>query len=206
VLKELLPASTAEDAIEHTLTSPDLSAFTADWLGVQVTQQQAAFSTADEARAVDLRDIGHGAFSVLAETPVDAIGINTDVHFRAPSEAAWNTLGDQFVPKSYWQPLFDDGPWRQRSDGLRVGMRTVTVESVRDDVNGFMRIEAAPSVRLAPHGVYIGINAHLQLSTTPPDRSNGYEASVLLNEQWETTRALERDLIDKILATVNDPL
>jgi hypothetical protein len=29
---------------------------------------------------------------------------------------------------------------------------------------------------------------------------------VLLNEQWETTRALERDLIDKILATVNDPL
>jgi hypothetical protein len=206
VLKELLPGSTAWDAAEHTLTSPDLSAFTADWLGVQVTQQQAVFSTVDQARAVDLRDIANGAVSVLAETPVDAIGINTDVHFRAPSQEAWNALGDRFVPKDYWQPLFDDELWRDRSDGLRVGMRTVTVEAWRDDITGYVRVEAAPSVRVTPHGIYIGINAHFQLSTIPPDRSNGYEASVLLNDQWEPTRLLERELIEKILASVDDAI
>jgi hypothetical protein len=51
--------------------------------------------------------------------------------------------------------------------------------------------------------VYIGINAHFQLSTNAVDRSNGYEAAVLLDEQWESTRVIETDLIADFLRSVD---
>lgn len=202
VRKELLPASAAEAARDQILTSAELSAFTADWLSLQVTKTQAVLSTVDEARAVDLRDVAHSVVSVLSETPVDAVGINTDVHFRAESEEQWHALGDQFVPKDFWGPLFDDEIWRQRPDGQRVGTRTVTVEAWREEINGYVRVEAAPSVRITPNGVYVGINGHFQLSNGPAERSNGYAAAAALDEHWESTQAVESQLIDRILSSV----
>ncbi len=77
------------------IVSSQLAAFTADWLTVQVTQDQAAFSTVEE-RELDLRDLAMAIFDLLPETPVDAIGINVGWHVRANSEADWHAFGDRF--------------------------------------------------------------------------------------------------------------
>jgi hypothetical protein len=206
--KELIPENAAEHALQpvapqQMVVSSPIAAFVADWLNIQVVQEQAVFSTVDLSRELDLRDFAIGLFELLPETPVNAIGINSDTHLAAESEEAWHEFGDRFLPKEFWEPLFEDGKWRKRKDGKRVGMRVMTIEVHRNDerLPGWVRVELAPSVRVVPHGVYIGINAHFQL-TTGDKRGTGHDASRVLRENWEATRSLENELVAHLLEEV----
>lgn len=206
--RELIPESVADHALtqsaQQLIVSQQLAIFVGDWLSVRVTPQQAVFSTVDEGRSLDLRDLVQGIFDLLPETPVDGLGINSDTHFRTESEAAWHEFGDQFLPKDFWEPLFEDGDWRPRPDGKHVGMRVMTVEVYRDDgdVPGFVRIELAPSVRVTPNGVYIGINDHYQLTTAGEDRGTAIDATNVLSNCWNAARDLENRLVSQLLEAV----
>lgn len=199
--KGLIPRDMAEHATEPApgrsmVVSPQLSSFVADWLTVQVTQNQAVFMTVDQGREIDLRDFAKGFFNLLPETPIDALGINADSHFRTENEAKWHAFGDKFLPKDFWEPLFESEKWRERPGGKHVGMRVMTVEVNRNEssIPGHVRVELAPSLRVLPHGVYVGINAHFQL-TKNEQRSNGGAAAHVLGEEWEGIRALENTLV-----------
>jgi hypothetical protein len=197
--KELLAQNAIDDALGgQFVTAREITSFTADWLSVQVTLDQAVFSTVEEGRELDMRDLARSVYDLLPETPVNAVGINADVHFRLGSEEQWHAIGDRFLPKDFWEPLFEGEEWRRRRDGQAVGMRSLTVEGHRVDVNGFVRVEVAPSVRLTPYGVYIGVNAHFQL-TSEQERGNGYMTARVIDEQWDTTRSLEHKLTHHIL-------
>ena len=203
--KGLIPESVAEHAMtqeaQKMVISQELAVFVGDWLSVRVMPQQAVFSTVDEGRALDLRDFAHGVFDLLPETPVDALGINSDTHFRAESETAWHEFGDRFLPKEFWEPLFESGNWKERPDGKRVGMRVMTVEVYRDDdaLPGHVRIEVAPSARITPNGVYIGINDHYQLTTEGGRRATAVDAMRVLVDQWDAVRDLEDRLVAQLL-------
>jgi hypothetical protein len=196
--KELITANAAEAAEKQLVVSPELTAFTADWLGLQVTLQQAIFSSVEEGRELDLRDLVKGVLGLLPETPVDAIGINSDSHFRVASDADWNEIGDRFLPKDLWEPIFEGGHWRRRPSGEAVGLRTVTVEVARKEPAGNVRVELAPSARLVPNGVYVGINSHFQISR-PEQRGNAYEAAQIIDSEWEATRIFEREVTEHFL-------
>jgi hypothetical protein len=129
--------------------------------------------------------------------------LNADAHFRVESETAWHAIGDRFLPKDFWQPIFEGDEWKRRPDGLSVGMRSITVEAWREDIPGYVRTEVAPSVRLTPNGVYTGINAHFQL-TTPDERGNAYMAARIIEDHWDATRDLERELIRRILEQTHE--
>ncbi len=207
--KELIPQNAAEHALQpgapqQTIVTSQLAAFLADWLSVQVLQEQAVFSTVDAAREPDLRSLAIGIFELLPETPVNAIGINSDTHFRVESQNVWHKFGDRFLPKDFWEPLFDGSQWKSRGDGNRVGMRSMTVEVHRADESqppGWVRVEVAPSIRVVPNGVYVAINAHFQL-TTKDRRGTGRDASRLLRDNWESTRSLEAELLAHVLDAV----
>jgi hypothetical protein len=79
-------------------------------------------------------------------------------------------------------------------------MRVMTVEIHRDEATlpGFVRVELAPSVRVTPNGVYIGINGHFQLSQ-PERRADAAEAALVLRDQWDDMRALETSLVSALL-------
>jgi hypothetical protein len=201
VEKQLIPSAAADDAMsqeqqQKLIVTADFSVFVADWLSVQVTQNQAVFSTVEAARELDLRDLVHGVFDQLPETPIDGLGINADAHFQTGSEDQWHAFGDKFLPKQFWEEAFENGTWQKRSDGTRVGMRSMTVEVQRADgsISGFVRVEVAPSVRITPNGVYAGINAHFQL-TAGDKRGNAAHAAEILVEQWDATRAVENRII-----------
>ena len=194
-----MPQNAIEDALEREFVAVrQLATFTADWLSVQVTLEQAVFSTVEEGREFDLRDLAQGVLDLLPETPVDAVGLNTDAHYRVESEEAWHAIGDRFLPKDFWQPMFKGDEWRRRPDGQSVGLRSLAVEAWREDIPAFVRAEVAPSVRLMPNGVYTGVNAHFQL-TVGEEHGNGYRAARIVEEHWEATRNLERELIEHIL-------
>lgn len=148
-------------------------------------------------------EISCGVFNLLPESPVDALGINSDTHFRTESEGAWHAFGDRFLPKDFWEPVFEGGEWKRRPDGKRVGMRVMTVEVHREDetLPGFVRVEMAPSVRITPNGVYVGINGHFQL-TKDDERANAADAARTLAEQWDGARRMELDLVTNLLEAV----
>jgi len=207
--KGLIPIDIAKHAMEQNaaqpiIVSPQLTVFVADWLTVQVTQGQAVFSTVDQGRELDVRDVARGVFELLPETPIDALGINSDTHFQAQSEGAWHAFGDQFLPKDFWEPIFEDGDYKQRADGKRVGMRSMTVEVSRTEtpLQGWIRVEIAPSLRIGPYGIFIGINGHFVLPRHNDIRGNGGDAARVLMEQWEGARETESRLVAKLLEAV----
>jgi hypothetical protein len=207
--KELIPDNAAEHAMrqdqpQRMLVSPQLSVFVADWLSVQVIPAQAVFSTVDKGRELDLRDFVRGVLELLPETPVDAIGINADTHFRTESDEAWHSFGDRFLPKDFWEPLFEGESWTKRPDGQRVGMRVMSVEVHRRDqeIPGFVRIELAPSVRATPNGIYVGINAHFQITKSGERRGTAIDAARILIDQWYETRMLEDMLTSRLVETI----
>ena len=193
-----MPRNAIEAALDSNFVAVrDLAAFSADWLSVQVTLDQAVLSTVEQGREFDLRDLAKSVFDVLPETPVNAVGINADAHFRVASEEEWHSIGDRFLPKDFWQPLFEGEGWRRRPDGGTVGLRSMTVEATREDMRGYVRTEVAPSVRLTPFGVYTGVNAHFQL-TVGDDRGNGYQAARVIEEHWDATLKLGSELIARV--------
>ena len=207
--KDLIPENVADYAMEvaggegpgegSLIVSSQLAAFSADWLQVQVTQDQAVFSTVEEGRELDLRDLAMAIFDLLPETPVDAIGINVAWHVRADSEAEWHAFGDRFLPKDFWHNVFE-GKWREREDGETIGLRTMTVEAARpEDVRrpGVVKIEVAPSVRVVP-GIFAAVNSHFQLTMPEKSRGSGYDAARTLEEEWEETRAMEENMLTRL--------
>lgn len=205
--KGLIPQNLAQHAASEAsgrplVVTPRLASFLADWLSVQVTQQQLVLATVEQGREVDLRDVALGLFQLLPETPLGAIGINADSHFRTEGASAWHAFGDKFVPKNYWEPLFAEDGWKSRGDGKRVGMRSLVVEVHREDTpaKGHVRIELAPSVRVVPNGVYLGINAHFDLGSGET-RGSGRDAATVLETQWKSARELETRLISTIMNT-----
>jgi hypothetical protein len=194
----LLAANEAEHALQEIVLTPQLTSFHADWLSVQVTLEQAIFSTVDAGRAADLRDLAHSVFTLLPHTPINGLGINADSHYRLENEEAWHEIGDLFLPKERWEPLFEGHDWAERHDGRHVGLRTMTVEVWRTDRRSFVRVEVAPSVRVTPNGVYIGINGHFQLRVDDVP-GTGLQAANLLGEHWEETRSLEAHLQERLI-------
>jgi hypothetical protein len=118
-----------------------------------------------------------------------ALGINADTHFKMESEAKWHQFGDHFAPKDIWEPFFADDVWEARQDGKRVGMRTLTIEVGRKpSVPGYVRIEVAPSERVTPHGIYVGVNSHFQLKLRPEDNPTALDSIAILSDHWKATR------------------
>lgn len=207
--RNLIRENEAEHAMrqgegQQLIVSPQIAIFVADWLSVQVTQGQAIFSTVDMGRETDLRDLALGVLQLLPETPISAVGINADTHFRVASDEAWHAFGDKFLPKEFWKPLFEEGDWQRRKDGQVVGMRSMSVEVTRADERtpGHVRVEVAPSSRITPNGVFVGINAHFQLKKSPDDRPSAGDATRILADNWDPIRALEKKLLARLLEAI----
>lgn len=203
--KELLPEDVAQHAMagdaQPLIVTNELAAFTADWLSVQVTLNQAVFTTVEEGRELELRDIATAVFDLLPETPVDGLGINYAAHARADSEEMWHGFGDKVLPKEPWRSVFADEEWRVRDDGEPLGLRTMTVEASRPEEAeppGIVRVEVAPSERVKP-GIYVSINAHFQLSLPDKPRGTGYAAARTIEDMWEGTRTMEHRMLARLL-------
>lgn len=201
--QSLLAENDAEHALGQLAVTPQLTAFTGGWLTVQVTDRQAVFSTVDEARELELRDLAKNVFELLPHTPLNAVGINADTHFRLNSEEAWHEVGDTFLPKERWDPLFavEGQEWMTRSGDRVTGMRSMVVEAWRSNRRDYVRVEVAPSVRIGPHGVFVGVNSHFQISYDDT-RGTALQGAEVIADAWDATRNLEKHLREQVMEWV----
>jgi hypothetical protein len=91
---ELIPATEADAAVIKP-SPPQVSTFQVDWFECLVTQDHFQVSTLRPEMEYPLMDLVAGSLSILSHTPVWALGVNSDAHFRVDSEENWHSLSSR---------------------------------------------------------------------------------------------------------------
>ena len=100
--QHLLPQSEV-DAANIQIIHQQVAQFDTERFVFQVTDDRLVAATKPSTVSGPLRDLVAGTFYVLEHTPVQAIGLNRQMHFAMPSEEAWHQLGDRLAPKEAWR-------------------------------------------------------------------------------------------------------
>ena len=105
LVRQKLLAVEDADAAKVDLISFDVTQFSTDWLLVLVDRQRLQIQVKQDP-LIRLFDLVMGLLPLFPEQPVQAVGLNRDVHVRLPTEDAWHRLGDMLAPKDPWPKEF----------------------------------------------------------------------------------------------------
>jgi hypothetical protein len=178
--QELIRPAEAE-AANIEIIHPQVAAFTAEWLGINVTLDRFQASTSQEPYYEFLCDLVAGLFGILRYTPLEVIGINRDFHYRLESQEKWHKVGDALAPKEPWGELLSNP-----------GMKVMGMQGQRPDgYQGYIMVQVEPSIR-TDNGVYVTVNDHYQLESAKESPKSAEEATQILMSQWK--ESMERGL------------
>lgn len=157
--EQLLRKSEA-DAAKIEIVHPDFSAFSTDWLALQVTRDRFTATIKSDVYLDHLKDFLVGSFSILSHTPIAKIGINWEQQVEFRNENDWHNLGHYLAPKSPWKD-FIDSP----------GLRSLSIKGRRSDGNhGYVLIFVEPIQELKQM-VKFRVNDHNDLDLCDIDES-----------------------------------
>src|SRR5829696_7901521 len=91
--QQLIRTEEAEKA-KITIVQSELVDFSTEWFQLQVLQNRFQLASADPRQYGPLRDLAAAIFTVLPHTPISALGLNRQFHFKMPSRDAWHVVGD----------------------------------------------------------------------------------------------------------------
>lgn len=161
--------------------APDLVAFTADWLRMQVDEDRFEASALDSAHAGPLRDLVLGVFALLEHTPFEVMGLNHLGHYPLP-EGEWSALQDEFAPKAPWNRII-----------MTPTLRTLTIQGAIEEAPGArIQIRIEPSLRLE-HGICIATNEHYERKGSV---EAGRELMAILGKRWDASRLYAQRIVD----------
>ena len=104
------------------------------------------------------------------------MGLNTEFHFRVPSERYWHDVGDRLAPKPDWVNILNNP-----------GMRSLIMEGQRSDkYAGAINVNVAPSSNVQP-GIFVMVNDHFQWDDRSFRSEGTAQARRVLNEEWTTS-------------------
>jgi hypothetical protein len=185
--QNLLSKSEAE-AAQVELIHPRATIFSANWLQVNVIEDRFQAATAQVPYFEMLRDLVSGAFQVLNQTPVQALGINCDFHFPLGSEERWHGFGHKVAPKELWSKTL-------KSPGLL----SLTMTSLRsDEYEGHIQVRVEPSIRVR-FGVYINVNDHYQLAKAQEIQAGTAGVVSILASKWQESMDRAHSIIKGVL-------
>lgn len=176
------------DSAEVQLIHPEAAVMRLEWLQLHVVRDRFQATTIQSPYFEPLRDLVVGIFSLLNHTPLAALGINHEFHFRLDSEQQWHDLGDRLAPKHDWGLL------------KTPGMRSLVIEGQRDDgFDGHVLVKVEPSRRFE-HSIYVEVNDHYELRA-PTAKHGGAEKLIeVLTSQWARSMQRSIDLGQKLVA------
>jgi len=134
----------------------DICIFDLDWMRLQVTRDRFELTTLQEPYFEVIRDLIIGTFQLLEHTPVKALGINHQLHFKMKDVDEWHALGHRLAPKDCWNKVLEN-----------TGMQKVSIKGERPDgYKGNILVTVEPSSKLK-YGSYFAINDHYEVDSTP---------------------------------------
>jgi hypothetical protein len=196
--QNLLPDGEAESS-NLQVVHPQASQFETERFAIQVTLDRFQAMTKPNTPGDVLRDLVLGTFSILEHTPVNALGMNRQMHFSMGSEEAWHRLGDKLAPKDIWKQVLPNRP----------GMRTLDILSGSTDPQlPSITVRVQPSLMIV-HGAYFEINNHhpAQRDGKTNDSAKGdsviasraQDLLKILKEQWEPSQREGENIARKVL-------
>jgi hypothetical protein len=201
-LHGLLPEGVDARA-ELTVAHPQVTAFTVDWLRLDVVVERFAVATT-EAPYVRLCDLVARTFKeFLPHTPLRAFGINRDVHFPVQSTAEADRIGRTLAPVEPWGGVgLDLG-----LDGKHGGMTSLTMSQLRPEgrsAGGKINVKVEPSKRLSPgYGVFVAVNDHYALEDPGPATAERLIAMLL--SSFDESLGRSDTIIDHLMSLASHP-
>ena len=197
-LHELLPPGTAEIATLE-IAHAQATAFKADWLHLSVVPERFAVDTT-QAPDVRIRDLVARTFGEhLNHTPLDALGINRNVHFSVRSSIDRDRIGRTLAPIEPW------GKWAEElgPDGMSGGMSSLTMTQFAPEgrpEGGRINVKVEPSVLIGGGrtGVCVNVNDHYALVADEPQKADaGME---ILENHFDASIQRSNRLIDHVMS------
>lgn len=168
------------DEAKVSVIHPGLTQFVVANVTFIVQEAKFSISTVDQSRFEPLKDLVLGVLSLIESTPVTSMGMNTECHFRAKDEAAWNKFGDTVASKELWQK-FVTNP----------GLKTITIQgnNTNSAPGGEINVKVEPS-KIKANSVLIQINNHFAFSGS----INAVDSIEALKSKWSN---VIKDSFDK---------
>lgn len=149
---ELIRDEDIDDA-EIDVIHPEVSRFSLAWCQVEVLANRFVLRSTERGYFEAARDLAVGMFSVLSETPITALGINSTFRDKSDNREIFDRLGDLLAPKEPWEKLFPKSP--------KHGLYQLNIQSERDDkVPGFWNTTIRPLFMEDGFGIEVQLNCH----------------------------------------------
>ena len=197
VLHDLLPKHTTDEA-KLEIAHPEITAFSTEWLHLQVAKDRFVARTQKEPY-IQVRDLLVRVFKDhLSHTPLQAFGINREVHFRVASRSERDRIGRLLAPVEPW------GQWGKKLglDSEDGGMSSLTMMQTNpaDPSGGRATVTIEPSRQIAEiandqSGIYVKINDHYEERARLMD---------FLEDGFDSSIQRSNDIIDHIMSLGTD--
>jgi hypothetical protein len=203
--KEIIVGNDFE-TLKISIVHPEIVSYQIPWGTFQTDRNMFTIGTTREP-LVRVHDFFVRCFQCLPETPVNAVGINREVHFATGGEAVRDHVGDVLAPKDFWSDFVYSGG--KKTGGLRslTMEQAIEVQGKRarlDGKFGQIQVKVEPSVRQdIRYGIFVQVNDHVDLSTDPDKPSDGRTAAELVAETFKESIANSERLIDRIMELID---
>jgi hypothetical protein len=189
------------EGIKIEIVHPEVVALKLPWGQLQADRDRFLIAGFQEP-SIRVCDFFVKSFQALPETPINAVGLNIDVHFPLSSEKARDHIGDVLAPKDFW------GDFVKRDGEKAGGTRSIVMEQSifkdgrrtrLDGLFGWIHVKVEPSLKVeVPHGVYVGVNDHYDMMSDGKS-SDGRSAAELVARRWDGFVETSEGLIDRIM-------
>ncbi len=203
-LHGLLPEGAADNA-ELQVAHPTLTMFSTEWLQFEATTDR-FLAVTQSAPNIRIRDFVARVFGEhLFHTPVNALGVNRDVHFRAPSQRARDQVGRVLAPVDPWLPCVEK--LGLALDSEYGGMRSLTMVDTRPEgrpLGGQVQVTVEPSVRIdnGRSGIYVSVNDHYAANSA--DAKGNAQLLAFLENDFDSSIRRSDAIIDHIMSLAKE--
>jgi hypothetical protein len=172
VSKKLIKEQEAKET-EVELLHNELVKYDLGWASLEITKKRFELRTSKEPYFEPLKDLIISIFSILSETPINAVGINHIMHFALPDKERFYEFGNKLAPLNIWENMINDP---------RLLLFEILEQKRKDGRPGFVRIKVQPSDQNIQYGVSLNINDHYSIGIG----EDGQKGEILkcLKDNW----------------------
>ncbi len=197
-LNEILPQDVVDSA-KLEVAHPEFSSFSTKWLQLQVTHERFHAVTQSIPNIQVQKFVVRTHKVHLSHTPLRAVGINREVHFRVTNSIVLNKVCKMLAPTAPWGGIAEE----LKLDGNQNGMVSLTMTQFQPEgrpLGGKINVTVEPSVLIdnGRSGFYIRVNDHYQID----DKTNDSRTKLLkfLEDDFELSIQRADKIIDHVMS------
>jgi hypothetical protein len=158
--------------------------FKLEWAEIEITSDKFNIKSSKEAYFEPVRDLICSIFTILNETPIDAVGINHSMHFQLRNESEFLNFGNFISPLENWKGAFKDP---------KISNIDLIQNKRNDSFDGMYRLKVQTSDLIKANGVMINLNDHVEFTSKSTKDLISY-----LNNNWEVSAVFNQEILDNL--------